>query len=98
MTTQTLPTFDPRAFLAANTAAREAASRIDTSRTESVTAADLRVGDVVLSVGATVFPFPFTLSAVQVLTGHRCVVARAVHGWFTTRPIPVAEQVVRVVA
>ncbi|MFI0481753.1 hypothetical protein [Actinomadura sp. 9N215] len=76
-------------------AIKESASKIDVSRTESVTVADLNDNDVITELGNVTFPFPFTLS--QVRRFPFGTVLHATHGWFTPRPLPNDEHVKRVI-
>lgn len=82
---------DVRARILARAAAvRAAAEALDVSATRSVRMGDLRVGDVVLSVGPKTFPFPFTLTDVKVLRG--VVILRASHGWTNLTPYPAQDK------
>lgn len=77
-------------------AVKTAAQKIDTSRTEQVTVADLNEGDVITRLGNSAFPFPFTLSKVQKI-GSYGTVLNATHGWFTPGPVKGTEKVTRVI-
>lgn len=72
------------------------AQKIDTSKTETVTVADLKVGDIILHLGKVEFPFPFTLSQVRKIGTFGTTLA-ATHGWFTPGPVNGKDKVVRVV-
>lgn len=99
MTDSTLVQGDPVERILRNAAlVKEQALAIDTSRTEDTTAGALQVGDVILSLGNAVFPFPFTLTGVQRLDRYGKVTLRAAHGWFTMTAPSVDESCVRVVA
>lgn len=81
----------------ANAAAvKAAAEKIDTSRTEQVTVADLKEGDVITRLGNSAFPFPFTLSTVQDIGTYGRRLA-ATHGWFSMGPVKATEKVTRVI-
>lgn len=88
---------DPAAQILAKAAAtKDAAQRINTSRTEKVTVNDLEVGDVITTLGKVTFPFPFTLDQVQKI-GTFGTTLKAVHGWFTPGPVKGTETVTRVI-
>ena len=62
-------------------AVKNAAASIDTSRTETVTVADLKPGDIITRLGNVTFPFPFTLTKTQKIGSFGYTLA-ASHGWF----------------
>lgn len=69
------------AQLAAHAAAiREAALRMDVSRTEPVTAADLKPGDVVTHLEGRELPFPYTVSRAKAVLN--IISITATHGWW----------------
>lgn len=76
-------------------AVKAAAAQIDTSRTEVVDVADLKVGDVITRLGNVTFPFPFTLSKVQGIGGYGFLLL-ATHGWGTPGPVKATESATRV--
>jgi hypothetical protein len=83
---------------ARNTAANALADSIDTSRTTTVTAADLKPGDILLTLGNVTFPHPVILAKANVITvGQRTVVALVgTNGWFSGRPANGDDTAVRV--
>lgn len=67
--------------LAAHAAAiREAAMKLDVSRTEPVTAADLRPGDVITHMEGRELPFPFRISKAKPVMN--IISVTATHGWW----------------
>lgn len=90
------PQSKPAQILARAAAAKAEALKIDTSRTEDVTVADLKAGDIITRLGNTEFPFPFTLSAVKQI-GAFGTMLTATHGWFSTGPVRASETVTRVI-
>lgn len=75
---------------------KEEALAMDTSRTEEIVAGNVGIGDVILSLGSAVFPFPFTITGVQRLDRYGKVTLRAAHGWFTMTAPRLDEPCVRV--
>ena len=82
---------------AQNAAANKAAQDIDSSNTEQITAADIQVGDVITTLGKVVFPFPVTMSKVTVVGGYGLVMLFGTNGWFSGRPVRLAESATRVI-
>lgn len=76
-------------------AIRTAAREINTSQTETVTVADLAADDILISLGAVPFPFPFTLSRVEHLPTFGTLLF-ATHGWWTPQPRLATTPAVRV--
>ena len=83
---------------ARNTAANALADSIDTSRTITVTAADLKPGDVLIKLGKVTFPHPVILAKANVITaaGRTIVALVGTNGWFSGRPANGNDTAVRV--
>lgn len=83
---------------ARNTAANALADSIDTSRTITVTAADLKPGDILISLGKVTFPHPVILATANVITaaGRTLVALVGTNGWFSGRPANGNDTAVRV--
>jgi hypothetical protein len=80
---------------------RAVAEHADTSRTETVTVADLKDGDVITTLGNVTFPFAFVIAKTsEILHGGKSFGYHltAAHGWFTTRPAKATDTVTRVIA
>jgi hypothetical protein len=93
----TAKTLDKNAELLARGAYWKAvAEHADTSNTETVTAADLKPGDVITTLGNATFPFPFVLNKVNAV-GSYGVQLIAAHGWFTPCPVKSDDTVTRVI-
>lgn len=67
---------------------------LDISRTEKVGPLDIVEGDVILSIDAQVFPFPFTVIHVQT-PNSLCALLAYAHGGFST-PIFLTSTLVRI--
>lgn len=80
-------------------AARIAAenSAIPAKGYETVTVADLAVGDLIVELGVQTFPFPFDLSSVRKMPKRGLASLTATHGWFTARAVRLTDTAVRVV-
>jgi len=83
---------------ARNAAANALADSIDTSRTITVTAADLKAGDIITKLGKVTFPHPVILDKANVIkAGPRTLVQLVgTNGWFTGRPANGDDTAVRV--
>lgn len=85
-------------LIAQNKAANALADSIDVSRTTTVTAADLKSGDILLTLGNVTFPHPVILAKANVITvGRRTLVALVgTNGWFSGRPANGDDTAIRV--
>jgi hypothetical protein len=97
----TVKTLDKNAELLARGAYWKAvAEHADTSNTETVTAADLKDGDVITTLGNATFPFAFVITTTREIAhggksfGYHLTAA---HGWFSTRPVKATETVTRII-
>ena len=83
---------------ARNAAANALADRIDTSRTVTVKAEDLKAGDVITKLGNATFPHPAILARVNVINaaGRTLVALVGTNGWFSGRPANGNDTAVRV--
>ena len=83
-------------LIARNTAANALADSIDTSRTTTVNASDIKPGDILTALGAKTFPHPVIIAKANHIDSHGLVHLIATNGWFTSRPCRKNETVTRV--
>lgn len=85
-------------LIAQNKTANALADSLDTSRTTTITAADLKPGDVLLTLGKVTFPHPVILAKANVIkAGPRTLVQLVgTNGWFSGRPANGDDTAVRI--
>lgn len=83
-------------LIAQNKAANALADTIDTRYVETVTAADVKPGDVLVKLGANAFPHPVIIAKAAPVGQTGLVHMVASNGWFTSRPCRASETVIRV--
>lgn len=84
------------ALITRNAAANAAADLIDTSSTETITAGDIKVGDVLTTLGKVTFPHPVVIARATRIDKHGIIHLVATNGWFTAKPCRLTETATRV--
>lgn len=72
-----------------------AAQQITVTATETVTAGDIKVGDVIAAIGSATFHPPITISQVRPTPRRKTVVLVSRDGWFSMTPIAATDTAVR---
>lgn len=82
-------------LIAQNKAANALADSIDTSRTTTVTADQIKPGDILTKLGKVTFPHPVIIGRANKI-GTFGVQLFGTNGWFTPGPVRFAETATRV--
>lgn len=83
-------------LIAQNKDANALADSIDTSRTTTVTADQIKPGDILTKLGKQTFPHPVIIASATHIASYGLVHMKATNGWFTSRPCRANETAVRV--